>query len=217
MASTQSSAIVGNWQLYAIVGAVVLVLVWGLILISVVRFRKRGDGEPAQFRNNYPLEIAWTLVPLALVCVLFVYTYRAEASVEAVSGTPAVSVHVNAYRWGWTFAYDGGPTVGGADRAPILASAREAPPQLVLPVDETARLTLTSSDVNHSFWVPAFWFKRDAIPGQTTTFDVRPDREGTFVGHCAAFCGLNHALMSFEVRVVSPQAFARWEKAEMQS
>jgi cytochrome c oxidase subunit 2 len=210
MASAQSTAIVGNWQLYTLVGAIVAVLVWALVLYSIVRFRRRGDTEPRQFANNYPLEIAWTLVPLALVCWLFVYTYRAEASVEAVSGTPALGVHVNAYRWGWTFAYDGGPTVGGADHGPVLGSAAAPPPELVLPINETARLTLTSSDVNHSFWVPDFWFKRDAIPGQTTAFDVRPSEEGTFVGRCAAFCGLDHALMSFQVRVVSPQEFARW-------
>ena len=65
------------------------------------------------------------------------------------------------------------------------------------------------------FWVPAFWFKRDAIPGQVTTFDVKPDQLGTFEGRCAAFCGLNHALMTFDVKVVSPQEFARWRSAEM--
>lgn len=210
MASSQSTAIVGNWQLYTTVGVIVAILVWGLIVYSLVRFRKRGDAEPAQFANNFPLEIAWTLVPLVLVCWLFIYTYRAEASVEAVSATPAVTVHVNGFRWGWTFAYDGGPIVGGATRSPILASAVAPRPQLVLPIGETTRLTLTSSDVNHSFWVPDFWFKRDAIPGQSTTFDVRPTKEGTFIGRCAAFCGLDHALMTFEVRVVSPQDFARW-------
>jgi cytochrome c oxidase subunit 2 len=204
MATTQSSVMVGNWQLYLVVGSVVAASVWGLILFAVVRYRRRGDAEPVQFANNYPLEIAWTLVPLGLVCWLFVYTYSAEASVETVAGTPAVSVHVNAYRWGWSFAYDGGPTVGGAAHGPILDSAKAPPPELVLPANETARLTLTSSDVNHSFWVPAFWFKRDAIPGQVTTFDVKPDQLGTFEGRCAAFCGLNHALMTFDVKVVSP-------------
>jgi cytochrome c oxidase subunit 2 len=196
-----------NWILFTSVGGVVAVLVWGLILYAVVRWRRVTSGgrtrPPAQFRNNYPLEIAWTLVPLILVGILFVYTYRAEAGVEALSGDPDLTVHVNGFRWGWTFAYEAGPTIEGSF---------ENPPQLVLPRDETARIMLTSSDVNHSFWIPAFLFKRDAIPGHPTAFDLRPDHDGTYVGHCAEFCGYGHALMGFSVKVVAPNVYARWRK-----
>jgi cytochrome c oxidase subunit 2 len=202
-ATAQASLLASNWLLFAYAGLAVALLVWGLILFAALRWRRRGSatGLPPQFRNNAGLEIAWTLVPLALVGVLFVYTYRAEAGVEALSADPAVTVDVNGYRWGWTFAYRNGPTVNGS-----FAN----PPQLVLPRGETTRIVLTSSDVNHSFWVPAFLFKRDAIPGRTTAFDLEPTATGSYAGHCAAFCGYDHALMGFRVKVVEPGAFGRW-------
>lgn len=196
-----------DWVLFALVGLAVALLVWGLILFAVVRWRRPragADDFPPQFRNNNPLEIAWTVAPLLLVIGLFVYTYRAEANVESLVPKPDVTVAVNAYRWGWSFTYDGGgPSINGAERNP---------PEMVIPLGETTRIVLTSSDVNHAFWVPDFLFKRDAIPGRTSSFDLRPSKLGTFLGHCAEFCGLDHALMNFSVRVVPPDEFARWRR-----
>lgn len=205
-ATAQASLMASNWVLFVAVGAFVALVVWGLILFAVLRWRRQpGDAGtlPPQFRQNNALEIGWTLVPLVLVTLLFVHTYRAEAGVDALVPEPDVTVSVNGYRWGWTFAYRGGPRIDGS-----FAAA----PELVLPRDETARIVLTSSDVDHAFWVPAFLFKRDAIPGHPTAFDVRPRREGTYAGHCAEFCGYAHALMGFRVRVVSPADYARWLK-----
>jgi cytochrome c oxidase subunit 2 len=209
-ATAQASALTSNWLLFTIAGLAVALLVWGLIIFAALRWRRRGDELPPQFSNNAPLEIAWTVVPLALVCVLFVYAYDAEAKVEALVSKPSVTVHVNAYRWGWTFAYAGGPVIEGAAAAPVLGSPAAASPELELPLGETTRIELTSSDVTHSFWVPGFLFKRDAIPGQMSAFDLRPEQLGTFVGRCAQFCGLDHALMTFSVRVVPVDAFERW-------
>jgi cytochrome c oxidase subunit 2 len=203
-ATAQASLMASNWMLFLYVGTAVALVVAGLILFALTRWRRReGQMLPPQFRNNNWLEIGWTLVPLALVVVLFVYTYRAEAGVEALVPHPDVTVFVNGYRWGWTFRYRPGPTVNGSF---------SNPPQLVLPRDQTARIVLTSSDVNHAFWVPGFLFKRDAIPGVLNEFDLRPQREGTFAGHCAEFCGYAHALMGFSVKVVPPADYARWIK-----
>jgi cytochrome c oxidase subunit 2 len=195
-----------NWMLFLIVGGAVAVVVWGLILFALLRWRRTSGASaelPPQFRTNNWLEIGWTIVPLAIVGILFVHTYRAEAGVEALVPHPDVTVEVNGYRWGWTFAYDGGPRVQGS-----FAN----PPQLVLPRDETTRIVLTSSDVNHAFWVPAFMFKRDAIPGLINRFDLHPLLTGTYVGHCAEFCGYGHALMGFSVKVVAPAEYMRWLK-----
>lgn len=212
-ATTQSSALASDWFVFACVGLIVAILVWGLILFSIVRWRRREGDAPPQFRNNYPLEITWTVIPLLLILPLFAYTYRAEAKVDNLSvRPPAVTVNVNGYRWGWRFAYVGGPVIAGAATSPLLGKPGGAPPELVLPLHETTRIVLTSEDVIHSFWVPDFLFKRDAIPGQTSAFDIEPDKLGSYVGHCAAFCGLNHALMSFSVRIVTPAQFARWRK-----
>jgi cytochrome c oxidase subunit 2 len=205
-ATTQGSLMVSNWMLFACVGTAVAVLVWGLILFAALRWRRRADDGsrlPPQFRSNNVLEIGWTIVPLVLVGILFVHTYGAEAGVDALTPNPDVTVTINGYRWGWTFAYRAGPTVDGSF---------SNPPQLVLPRDETTRIVLTSSDVNHAFWIPAFLFKRDAIPGLVNRFDLRPVRDGTYTGHCAEFCGYAHALMGFSVKVVSPADYARWVK-----
>jgi len=203
-----------NWSIFVIVASIIAVVVLGLILFPLVRWRRRaGDAEPAQFSNNYPLEIAWTIVPLLIVGGLFVATYGAEARVDAVTDRPAAIVAVDAYRWGWTFAYRGGPTVGGASNGPASLGVAQPMPELVLPVGETTRIELSASDVDHGFWIPDFLFKRDAIPGQTTAFDLSPTRLGTFEGRCSAFCGLQHANMLFRVRVVTPSAFVAWEKA----
>jgi cytochrome c oxidase subunit 2 len=205
--TTQAALMQANWVLFLIVGGAVAVVVWGLILFAIVRWRRPAGSDPGalppQFRSNNVLEIGWTIVPLVIVGALFVHTYRAEAGVDALVARPDVTVNVNAYRWGWTFAYVAGPTVGGS-----FAN----PPQLVLPRDETTRIVLTSSDVNHAFWVPAFLFKRDAIPGLVNRFDLHPLHDGTYAGHCAEFCGYAHALMGFRVKVVSPDDYRQWLK-----
>jgi cytochrome c oxidase subunit 2 len=202
-----------NWAIFLVVAACVGVLVAGLIVYPLVRWRRKpGDAEPPQFGNNYPLEIAWTIVPLIVVGGLFVATYRAEAGVDAVSDRPSAIVAVDAYRWGWSFAYRGGPTVGGASDGPASLGVAQPMPELVLPLGETTRIELSASDVDHGFWIPDFLFKRDAIPGQTTAFDLSPTKLGIFEGRCSAFCGLEHERMLFRVRVVTPTAFAAWEK-----
>lgn len=204
-----------NWLIFLAVAACVGVIVLGLILFPLVRWRRRpGGADPPQFANNYPLEIAWTVIPLLMVCGLFVVTYRAEARIDAVADHPAAIVGVEAYRWGWTFAYRGGPTVGGASSGPTSLGAVQGKPELVLPLGETTRIELSATDVDHGFWIPDFLFKRDAIPGQTTVFDLSPTRLGTFEGRCSAFCGLEHESMLFRVRVVTPSAFVAWEKAQ---
>jgi cytochrome c oxidase subunit 2 len=200
--TSQASDLTSDWVVFLICGACVALLVWGLILFAVFRWRRRAsDGLPPQFNRNNALEIGWVVAPLVLVIVLFVYTYRVEARVEALVPQPDLSVAVTAFRWGWTFAYQNGPVVTGT---------ANAPPQLVLPVGETVQLTITASDVDHAFWVPAFLFKRDAIPGVVTSFDLRPLQIGTYQGRCAEFCGLQHALMDFSVKVVSPSDYAAW-------
>ena len=181
----------------------VALLVWGLIIFAAIRFRHTRDNpEPrSQKDTNTPLEIGWTVAPLVLVIFLFVWTYRIETSVEALAANAPLHVAVTGYRWGWTFAYAGGPVINGTS---------DHPPEMVLPLGETAAIAVTSSDVAHSFWIPDMLFKRDAIPGRVSAFDLTPSKLGTFVGRCGEFCGLNHTLMTFTVRVVAPAEYKRW-------
>ena len=122
-----------------------------------------------------------------------------ELRVDRVAAHPRERIAVTAFRWSWRFEYRGERIrrVGTPDR----------PPTLYLPLGRATQIDLRSADVTHSFWVPAFLFKRDAIPGMTNVFDLQPTRLGDFPARCAQFCGLDHAHMTFVVRVIPPAAY----------
>ena len=189
----------GSWITAWSVGA----LVWGLILWSVFRYRKRGDHLPVQTRYNIPIELLYTVVPFIIVAVLFFFTARDQNAITTLSKqTPAHVVNVNGMRWSWQFNYvENGSSIGTVTGTPTYE------PTLYLPVGEKVRFHITSSDVNHSFWVPAFLFKMDAIPQRINTFDLTPTRTGTFAGRCAELCGTYHARMLFKVVVLPADQF----------
>jgi cytochrome c oxidase subunit 2 len=204
-ATTQGRDIGRLYQLLFYAAIPVAVVVYGLIFWSLLRYRRgRGDPDrmPKQFRYNFPLEILYTIVPVVVVIGLFVATYNTEKRVDRVSASPDVRVRVTAFQWQWRFEYP----AQGIDV--IGTPARN--PEMVLPVGETVQIRLVSADVDHSFYVPDFLFKRDAIPGFPNTFDLTIDHPGVYQGKCAEFCGLNHADMNFTVRGVSPTRFAAW-------
>ncbi len=189
----------GSWVAALIVG----VFVWALIFYALIRFRRRGDSLPVQSRYNIPIEVLYTLVPLIIVAVLFVFTVRDQNQIMKLTSNPAHTVHVNGIRWSWQFTYD---DAGKAPESTVTGTIAR-PPTLVLPKGEKVRFVLTSQDVDHSFWVPAFLFKMDLIPGRVNQFEVTPTREGEFAGRCAELCGTYHSRMLFTVKVVSPDAY----------
>ncbi len=201
-ATRQGRDIFGLWQASVIVALLVGGLVWGLILFAVLRYRRRNDELPNQTQYVVKLEILYTVVPVAIVAILFAFSYRTQNEVDALSHDPAVTIDVKGFQWQWQFHYrDDDFTVTGVPGKP---------PTMVLPVDRTARLILTSPDVIHSFYVPGFLFKRDVIPGVTNKIDLTPRDTGTYSGRCAEFCGLDHAKMSFEVKVVTFSDYRAW-------
>jgi cytochrome c oxidase subunit 2 len=113
-----------------------------------------------------------------------------------------LELEVEAFRWGWRFAY---PAEGV-----VLEGVLDPGPQAVVPVGRPVQVTLTSNDVIHSFYVPKFLYKRDAIPGRTQVFELTVEREGLYTGQCAEFCGLFHARMPFSIRAVSEADFEDW-------
>jgi cytochrome c oxidase subunit II len=197
------------WTGSVIAALVVGIAVWGLILWSVVRHRKRSDELPKQTAYNLPLEILYTIVPFVIIAVLFFFTVVTQNKVQERSADPDMTVAVNAFKWNWQFVYPGTEdpngqaveTVGSSDEVPIL----------VLPTGEDIRFEVASADVIHSFWVPEFLFKLDVIPGnengRDNVFEVHIDEEGAYVGRCAELCGTYHAFMNFELRAVSQDKF----------
>ncbi|CAN5543735.1 cytochrome c oxidase subunit II [soil metagenome] len=201
--STQAESIVDLWRGSVIVALVVGALVWGLVIFAVIRYRRRDDRVPDQNPYNIPLEIFYTIVPVLIVAGLFWFTVVVERDVSATSGDPDLTVEVVGFQWQWQFTY---PDEGIV----ITGDATGAPPELVLPVGRTVRFELVAADVNHSFWVPDFLYKRDLIPGVDNEIDVDITEAGTYAGRCAEFCGLDHYKMNFSVRAVPPDEFEEW-------
>jgi cytochrome c oxidase subunit 2 len=192
----------GSWVAALLVG----LLTWGLILWCVAVYRKRRDDEtlPVQLRYHVPLEVMYVVLPVVMVGVLFYFTNRDTAAITATDGEADLHVQVVGKQWSWDLnyldddVYDSGEQLLTVSEEGALDDAIT----LYLPVGETVEFTIDSRDVIHSFWVPAFLYKMDAIPGRTNTFEVTPQAVGDYRGKCAELCGQYHANMLFNVKVV---------------
>ena len=193
------------WRWSWLAAILVGVLVWGLILYAVFKYRRRSDDEiPVQTRYNLPIEILYTIAPVVMVLVFFYFTVQTQNDVLAEAsetGEADHTVKVVGQKWSWTFNYMEEDAVGG--QSVYTAGTPAEIPTLVLPVDESVEVELSSPDVIHSFWVPAFLMKMDVVPGWDNSFSFTPTREGTFPGKCAELCGTYHSRMLFNVDVVS--------------
>jgi cytochrome c oxidase subunit 2 len=198
----QGRPIYNLYNLFLYIAAVVFVIVSGLVIWSLVRYRRRDDQLPTQTHGNNRLELLWTLIPTVIVLVLFVFTLQAQNKVLDQSGRADVNVTVTGFQWSWRFTYDGtgAEVVGTPGRVP----------EMVVPVGQTIRVKLVSADVVHSFYVPQTLFKRQAIPGTDNVFDLTFEKVGLYHGQCTQFCGLQHPDMVFRVRVVDQGAYQSW-------
>jgi cytochrome c oxidase subunit 2 len=197
----------GSWIAALGVG----VLVWGLILWCVAAYRRKKDDPefPEQLRYNVPIEILYTVVPLFMIGVLFYFTARDEQALLSTSVKPDMVVNVVGKQWSWDFNYTTQQVYEAGTEAELTGKPlpEDSLPTLYLPVGKRTEFVLTSRDVIHSFWVPAFLQKLDMIPGKVNRFQVVPTTEGTFAGKCAELCGAYHSDMLFEVKVVSQADF----------
>ena len=175
---------------------IIFVLVEGALVVTVVRYRRRPGGAPPKpIHGNTTLEITWTIIPAIILAVIAVPTVKTIFKVASVPKN-AVQVDVIGHQWWWEFRY---PQYG-------IITANE----LHVPAGRDIAFTLTSVDVIHSFWVPAFGGKRDVIPGRTNHMWFNAGANGTFPGQCTEFCGASHANMLFKV-MSQPQAdFDAW-------
>jgi cytochrome c oxidase subunit 2 len=192
------------WTPTMVAAFVVGSLVWVLALWSVIRYRRRNDTLPTQVSEHIPIEIAYTVVPIIIVGVLFAFGMAATRDVEDTVADPDVIVDVEGFQWSWQFTYPEEGVVVSGD------GAGNDGPTLVLPVDQTTRLNLITDDVAHSFWVPELLTKRDLVPGVDNEIDVTPTETGTWRGRCAEYCGLDHWRMYFQLEVVTAEEFEEW-------
>jgi cytochrome c oxidase subunit 2 len=206
----QTGRIINLWNGSWIAALIVGVITWGLIIwcMAAYRRRKTDTGLPVQLRYHLPLEMMYTILPLFMIGVLFFYTARDQAIITAEDGEIDQTIEVVGKRWAWDFNYVDADVYETSQQVGDPGSTtQEELPTLFLPVDETIRLELQSRDVAHSFWVPAFLYKEDMIPGRQNAYVFTPQREGTYAGKCAELCGEYHSEMLFKVEVVSRERF----------
>ena len=177
-------------------------IVVAVLAYSVIHFRvgadDESDGPPTHGHTS--LEIVWTAIPTMLVTAISIVSAVVLAQNGNAGANPLV-VKVKAVQFAWAFTYPNGKSYGS----------------LTLPKDRAAKLEITSGDVIHSFWVPQFSQKQDAVPGQVNTIVVTPDKLGTFPVICTELCGLGHALMRSHADVVTPAKFAAFIKGGAQT
>ena len=197
-----------SWFVLGICAAI-FVVVSGILTYSIIRFRRRPGqegGEPPQVYGSNQIELAWAVVPVLIVVVLFLATARYIFGIEGLEPPPnALRVTVVGHQWWWEIRY---PDLG-------IVTANE----LHVPVsDPTGRtptfVTLESADVIHSFWVPQLAGKVDVIPNKTNRVWIDPHTPGLYVGQCAEFCGVQHAGMLLRVIVHPTDEFAAWVAAQ---
>jgi len=209
-------------ELYDLVfglAAVIFFVVEGLIVWTVIRYRRRpGDDElPPQTHGNAVAEVVWTVVPTLIVAILFVASWSTLNAVEAVSAQPQLKVRAVAAQFLWSFEYmpDDYDPVTNKDAKPLLSITTPEGPDggLTLPVGRSVHLYLRSPDVIHAFYVPQFLFKRDVVPGRENSFEFKIDEKdvgNTFHGQCAELCGAGHNLMHFDVHAMDGAGFDAW-------
>ncbi len=214
--TSQTDGIRNMWTVAWIVLLLVGVVVWGLIIWSVIAYRRRkGEtGLPPQLRYNMPIEIFYTLVPLILILGFGGYTMGETARLEArasTSDTDVVHIQAIGQQWTWTFNYTDGDAhePDGLPAQYVSGSSydRSELPTLWLPIGKTVEVELNSRDVAHSFWVPSFLYKKDMIPGRTNYWTFTPQVVGTYNGTCAELCGEYHSMMLFNLKVVSVEEY----------
>jgi cytochrome c oxidase subunit II len=200
------------WQGAWIAALLVGVLVWGLIGYASFKFRRRSDDEiPVQTRYNLPIEILYTVAPIIMVLVFFYFTVQTQNDemrpVSDTDGHAAHTIDVVGSQWSWTFNYVKDSALDGKTTVHTIGTPAEIP-TLWLPVNESVTVNLSSPDVAHSFWVPAFLMKMDVIPGRHNHFSFTPIREGEYAGRCAELCGVYHSRMLFNLKVVTADEYA---------
>ncbi len=187
------------------------VLVWGLMAYVSIRYRRRSETEiPVQTRYNLPIEIFYTIAPIMMVIVFFYFTVDTQNKVLHDDKNPDETVTVVGQQWSWTFNYNLGWDASAKKYVQVggdvvhEGGTTETRPTLWLVKDKSVEINLSSPDVIHSFWVPAFLFKMDVVPGRDglNNFAITPTRRGTFEGRCAELCGVYHSRMLFDVKIV---------------
>ncbi len=208
-----------TFLLWIIVAISVFVL--ALLLWVMIRYNKRANPTPKKFTHNMFVEVVWTIVPVMILVVIAWKSFPLIYMQERIPEEAELTLKVTGNSWFWTLEYpDQGVSIAAnllpedearASGRPYLLASTEP---LLVPVDTTVRVLVTSNDVIHSFAMPAFGVKEDAIQGRVNETWFRVDRPGVFYGQCSELCGVNHAYMPVEIHAVSRAEWEQWVAAQ---
>jgi len=193
------------------------VLVLALLAYVVVRFNERTNPNASRTTHNGPLEIAWTVVPALILVVIAVPSFRLLAD-QLIIPVPDLTLKVTASQWHWNYGYP--KSDGGFSFDSIIKEDKDLKPGEIrlltvdnaayVPVGKVVEVDVTSQDVIHSFSVPSFGVKIDAVPGRLNKAWFKAEQEGVLHGQCSNICGIDHAFMPIEIHVVSQSAYQAW-------
>ena len=195
----------------------ITLLVLGLLIWIVVRYNKKSNPVPAKWSHNTTIEVIWTVVPVLILMFIAIFSFRLLFAYNDMP-KPDVTVKATGYQWYWGYEYPDqkvGEFVSNLlpeDEAkqrnvPYLLAATEP---LVVPVNKNVRVLVTGADVIHAFALPAFGLKIDAVPGRINETWFRAEKVGTYYGQCSELCGVDHAFMPIEIKVVTQPEFEAW-------
>jgi cytochrome c oxidase subunit 2 len=206
-----------NMVLLPIISVIALFVLFLLIYV-VWRFNETANPAPSKVTHNTLLEVVWTLIPVLILVVIAIPSFRLLThQVEVPPASVTLKVTGNQWYWTWKYPEDQG---GGFAFDQIMKPEAELAPgdlrllavdnEAVVPVDEVIRVQLTSNDVIHAFGVPSFGVRQDAIPGRLNETWFKIEKEGVYYGQCYFICGKDHAYMPIVVRAVSRPAYEAW-------
>ncbi|MGD0419762.1 MAG: cytochrome c oxidase subunit II [Xanthobacteraceae bacterium] len=207
-----------DFLLWIITGITAFVLI--LLLIVIVRFNARSNPTPSRTTHNSLLEVAWTILPVVILVAIAIPSFRL-LFVQLDVPKPDLTVKATGKQWYWSYNY---PDNGNFEFDSLIVEDKDLKPgqprlltvdnEMVVPVNKVVHVLVTGADVIHSFVVPSFGVRIDAVPGRLNDTWFRATSEGLFHGQCSELCGKDHAYMPITVRVVSDAEFAAWVETE---
>ncbi|MBN9550014.1 MAG: cytochrome c oxidase subunit II [Alphaproteobacteria bacterium] len=212
----------GNYTMWFIVPITILVLV--LLLVCIVRFRASANPVPSKTAHNTLIEVIWTVGPVIVLLLIAIPSFQLLTAQYTPPEEAKLTVKATGNQWNWDYEYqvdktfsfnsavlqDGDRAKAGKEDRALYPRLLAVDNELVVPVNTTTRVLITATDVIHSFAVPSFGIKMDAVPGRTNETWFKAEKEGLYYGQCSQLCGKDHAFMPIAVRVVSDAQFKTW-------
>ena len=195
--------------------AAITLIVLGLMVYVMLRFNAKTNPEPSKTTHNTLVEVVWTVVPILILVIIAIPSFRL-LYYQRVLPEADMTIKATGYQWYWGYEY---PDHGGFAFDSLMLNDDERGDQprllatdtaMVVPVNATVRVVVTGADVLHSWAMPAFGVKMDAVPGRLNETWFRAEQTGTFYGQCSELCGVRHAFMPIRVEVVEQEEFASW-------